>query len=129
MKMKIAHVHVLTARGHGPNSLFPHEVAWLELWSSKNADHKIETSQQLPSGAGPLWDENIDLEIAEDEKEIVISMKGKIPSREGIDIIGSGTVHLDTFDTSMVGGKQLKKVPIFASNGKEAGEIDLEIEL
>lgn len=126
-KMK-ARVHVITARGHGPNSLFPHEVAWLELWSVKNANHKIETSKRPAVASKPLWDEIIELEIGKDEKEIVMKMRGKLPSHDAVDEIGSGTYHIENIETGAA-DKHSVNVPIYASNGKEAGEIDLEIEI
>jgi len=86
-----ARVHVVTAKGHGPNSLFPHEVAWLELWTEKNANHKIETSKRRAVASEPLWNESIELNIGNDEKAIVMEMRGKLPSHDAVDEIGSGT--------------------------------------
>jgi hypothetical protein len=119
-------VHVVTAKGHGPNSLFPHEVAWLELWSTQNANHKIETSKRRAVSSKPLWDENIELEIGESDAEIVMRMRGKLPSHTAVDEIGSGSYKIENTDTS---GKRSVKVPIFGAMGQEAGEIELEIEV
>ena len=57
------HVHVLTARGHGPNSLLPHEEAWCEVWIGTNESKKVETRSSAPSKA-PLWDEAFELDLA-----------------------------------------------------------------
>jgi hypothetical protein len=125
-----ARVHVITAKGHGPNSLLPHEVAWIELWSAKNVNNKIETSKRgaVGSNCKPLWNENIELEIEEDEKVIAMKMRGKLPSHDAVVEIGSGTYRIENIKAGAANNLSVK-VPIFASNGKEAGEIELEIEI
>lgn len=115
-----AHIHVLTAKGHGPNALFPHELAWIELSS---ANSKVETSKRAASASNkPLWDETIELDIGDDEKEIMIHMRGKFPAHDGVDEIGSGTYQIENKTENVV------KVPLFTSNGKEAGVVEMEIE-
>jgi hypothetical protein len=123
-----ARVHIVTARGHGPNSMFPHEVAWVELWSANNPSHKIETSERPATSSKPMWNEKLELEIGAKDKEIVLKMRGKLPSHHAIDEIGSGTYQIQKTNQPSPGSKVVK-VPIFASNGKEAGEIELDIEI
>lgn len=120
-------VRVLTARGHGPNSLFPHEESWCELWVN-NESTKVETSKQRAVQDRPMWDEVCELPLGHgaaantEATEIHIRMRGKLPSRDGIDEIGFGVCCFD--GTSPPTGKV--SVPIATSIGKEAGEIDLE---
>ena len=118
---------VLTARGHGPNSLFPHEETWCELWANNEAE-KIETKRQRAVSDRPIWDEVCKLPLNNgtpgipSTTEIHVRMRGKLPGRDGIDEIGFGVYCVD--NATPPSGKVL--IPIATSVGKEAGEIELE---
>ena len=92
------HVHVLTARGHGPNSLLPHEEAWCEVWIGTNESKKVETRSSAPSKA-PLWDEAFELDLgsAGGGKGAVVGVRvrGRLAGHAGIDDIGVGSCAIN----------------------------------
>jgi hypothetical protein len=85
-------LNVVSARGHGPNGLLPHEEAWVEVWphtqSAENASrtHKKRTQNPL------VWNECISLKIESIHGCIVhVRLRGTMRGHPGeIDEIGQG---------------------------------------
>jgi hypothetical protein len=110
-----ASVRVVSARGHGPNALFPHEMAWVEVWT-EGGGH-AETSRRPPGRAAPEWNETVQVS-GEPGLPLHLKMRGCMAGHEGVDEIGAGECALAEGPAT---------VPLTASNGKEAGEVVVEI--
>lgn len=112
-----ASVRVVSARGHGPNALFPHEVAWVEVWTEGGG--RGATSRRPPGHAALQWNETVGV-AGEPGQPLHLRVRGSMAGHEGVDEIGAGVCAL-------TGGRAT--VPLLAANGKESGEVEVEIEL
>jgi len=90
-------VRIIRAQGHGPNSIFPHEQAFCEVWLGKDVFNKATT--QHASSTGPLvWDEVLNLKseaTAEETTLLTLSIKGVLQGHQGVDEIGTGSCAIN----------------------------------
>ena len=94
--MQPCKVRVLTAQGHGPNSIFPHEQAWCELWLGDDQSSKKPTQAAHPK-APLMWNQVCELMSPrpEETQTLTVQLKGKLPAHEGVDEIGTGTCQVN----------------------------------